>query len=77
MNGDLIIISWEPIPVHCIKYERLCKDIAALTSRVMLIKRSKAAVEERKKAAKKALKDAADVEMGDTTTSSASMNNIV
>jgi hypothetical protein len=77
VNGDLVIIGWEPIPIHRIEYERLCKDIAALASRVIVIERSKISAEEGKKAAKKALKNSADVEMGDATTASASMKDIV
>ena len=76
-DGELVITGWTPSKVLENEFKRLCDDIAPIASRLILIERSKTQAEEAKKSAKKSLKDAADVEMGDATTSTASIQDIV
>ena len=77
LKGEVKITGWAESPIYLNEYKRLCMDLASICSRLILIERSKGQAEEAKKNAKSALKQAADVEMGDATVSSASITDIV
>jgi hypothetical protein len=76
-GGEKHITGWKYSLIFQNEYDRLCEDLSAISSRLVLIERSKGQAEESKKIAKKNLKAQADVEMGDATTSSASISDIV
>ena len=64
------LTGWKESSVYLKEYQRLITDLPTFIARIIDIERQKIAAEDAKVEAKKNLKDSADVEMGDASTSS-------
>jgi hypothetical protein len=69
-DGETKVISKKESPVFLLEYERLLIDLPTYVSKINLLQMSKVTAATNKKGKKKELKDTADVEMGDDTTTS-------
>lgn len=70
---DVTLAGWQESPVYKDEYTRFCADLPTIVARVLTLERAKVSSQEHKLKAKVQLKEQADVEMGDASTSSQSL----
>ena len=76
-TGKQVIQSYKTSPWLRAEYNAMVADLPAYVTRAQVIEFSRSAAGEAKRKAKRDLKDAADVEMGDATTSTRTIQDIV